>query len=44
MFIVVCLFLHQVPTMKFGCEVGMDAWVGGYVPGVGVAIQLTLPP
>jgi len=22
----------------------MDAWVGGYVPGVGVAIQLTLPP
>jgi hypothetical protein len=28
----------------FGCEVGMDAWVGGYVPGVGVAIQLTLPP
>ena len=28
----------------FGCEVEMDAWVGGYVPGVGVAIQLTLPP
>ena len=28
----------------FGCEVGIDAWVGGYVPVVGVAIQLTLPP
>ena len=34
----------------FGCEVGIDAWVGGcrwgsgYVPGVGVAIQMTLPP
>ena len=28
----------------FGCEVGMDAWVGGYAPGVGVTIHLTLPP